>query len=182
MRCCFPDKRTSTRRLTSPRKPADRQNTRDAAGELVDAERDGYRLIAPTAHCVAVERSDLQHTASVLVRTLETSRKLQEMLCPLTQQLHITCHCVERVSKFGWYRSLVAYDGQWESLLSVVLSGSSASMQGLQEQLMELAASNIVVTQRLATVEAASTVTPLPPQVLMPSVISTRVAQAPSSA
>ena len=97
------------------------------------------------------------------------------MTCPLTQQLHITCHCVERVSKFGWYRSMVAYDGQWERVLSLVLSGSSASMQGLQEQLMELAASNIVLTQRLATVEAASTVTPLPQQVLMPSVISTRL-------
>ena len=39
--------------------------------------------------------------------------------CPLTLQLHITWHRVERVSKLGWWRSLVADDGQWERALSL---------------------------------------------------------------
>ena len=43
-------------------------------------------------------------------------------ICPLTLPLRITWHCVDRVSKHGWWWSLVADDGQWERALSSLLS------------------------------------------------------------
>ena len=63
----------------------------------------------------------------------------------------------------------------------VLLSRSSANMEGLQDQLMVLAAKNIELTQRLATVMATSTATPTPQQVLMPSVINTRWLKQPAA-
>ena len=51
-------------------------------------------------------------------------------------------------------------------------------MEGLQEQLMGLAAKNIELTQRLAT-EAASSATPTPQHVMLPSVIDTRLLDQP---
>ena len=70
--------------------------------------------------------------------------------CPLTLPLHITWQRVERVSKLGWWRGLVADDGQWERALSFSLSWccpwSSRCMECLQEQLMDLAAKTIELT------------------------------------
>ena len=113
----------------------------------------------------------------------KTDYKESSRTCPPTLQLHITLHCVERVSKLGWWRSLVADDGQWERALSFSLSWclslSSPSMESLQEQLMDLAAKNIELTQRLATVEAASSAIPTPQQVLLPSVIDTSLIKHP---
>ena len=56
----------------------------------------------------------------------------------------------------------------------VALSWSSASMEESQDQLMELAAKNLELTQGLATVET-STATLTPQQVVMSSVIDTRL-------
>ena len=79
VRYCFLDKREARRRLTSPGSKHSGRSARDAAEELVDEKRDGYRSMSPTAHYVAVDRPDLQYTTSVLMRTLETPPKLQEM-------------------------------------------------------------------------------------------------------
>ena len=76
---CFHDKRDATIRLTSPGSKHIGKSARDAAEELVDEKRDGYRSMAPTAHYVAVDRPDLQYTTSVLMRTLETLPKLPWM-------------------------------------------------------------------------------------------------------
>ena len=54
-------------------------------------------------------------------------------------------------------------------------------MEGLQGQLVEFAVKNTEMTQRLATVEAAKTVTPNPQQVLMPSTIDTRLLKQPAA-
>ena len=59
-------------------------------------------------------------------------------------------------------------------LTLVLVSGSTASMEGLQYQLMELPARNAELTQRLSVVEGASSTT-TPQQVLLPSVIDTRL-------
>ena len=53
-------------------------------------------------------------------------------------------------------------------------------MESLQQQLMDLAAKNIELTQRLATVEAASSAIPTPQQVLLPSVIDTSLIKQPA--
>ena len=71
----FLDKREMTRRLMSPGS----KSVRDAAEELVGEKRDGYRSMVPTAHYMAVHRRDLQYTASVLIRTLESPQQQQEM-------------------------------------------------------------------------------------------------------
>ena len=59
-------------------------------------------------------------------------------------------------------------------LTLVLVSGSTVSMKGLQDQLMELAARNAELTRRLSAVEAASS-TPTPEEVLLPSVIDTKL-------
>ena len=53
-------------------------------------------------------------------------------------------------------------------------------MESLQQQLIDLAAKNIELTQRLATVEAASSATPTPQQVLLPSAIDTSLLKQPA--
>ena len=74
----FLDKRKKTRWLMSPGSKHAGKSARDADEEIVGEKRDGCRSMVPTAHYVAVDRPDLQHT-SVLMRTLETPLKLQEM-------------------------------------------------------------------------------------------------------
>ena len=55
------------------------KSAKNAADELDGVRRQGYRSIAPAAHHVPTDRPDLQHTTSVLMRTLETPLELQEM-------------------------------------------------------------------------------------------------------
>ena len=61
-----------------------------------------------------------------------------------------------------------------------MLSWSSPNTEGLQDQLSELAAKNVELIQRLATMEA-STATPTPQQVMMPSVIDTSLLKQPAA-
>ena len=52
--------------------------------------------MAPTAHHVAVDRPDLQHTTSVRMRTQDTPLKLQEM------QLMRLVNCIHTVPELRW--------------------------------------------------------------------------------
>ena len=47
--------------------------------ELDEIRRDGHRSTALMAHCAAADSPDLQHTTSILMRTLETPLKSHEM-------------------------------------------------------------------------------------------------------
>ena len=62
--------------------------------------------------------------------------------------------------------------------LVLVVSGSTASMEELQDLLMELAARNAELTQRVLAVEAVIS-TPTPQKVVLPSVIATRLLNQP---
>ena len=55
-----------------------------------------------------------------------------------------------------------------------LVSRSTASMEGLQDELMELATRSAELTQRPPPMEAASS-TPTPKQILLPSVIDTKL-------
>ena len=96
VRYCFLDKREATRRLTLPGSRHIGKSGRDAA---VGERRDGYRSMAPTAHNVAVHRPYLQYPTSVLMRTLETILKLQEM------QLMRLASCTNTVLQLRWFFS-----------------------------------------------------------------------------
>ena len=72
---CFLDKREATK--TSP--GCTLAMVHETLEELDEIRRDGHRSTALMAHCAAADRPDLQHTTSILMRTLETPLKSHEM-------------------------------------------------------------------------------------------------------